>query len=373
SGLAMGVVGILQTLPDLLFGLPAGAFADRWDRRRMMLFADLGRAALTALIPLSVIVGWDTMTVILLVTAPIHLLRVIFMAAFTAAVPALAGREHLGQANGIVESVYSFSFIVGPAIAGILSGLIGPAPTLAIDALSFLGSAGALFLVRRTLQAPSTGPRETHLLQEIRDGIAFIWQEQTLRMVVAYWGAVSVVTAPLVSAVIFFLTADRSQDAGIVGTVVSAYGLGYLAGAVLGGRFARGRLGLFMIGGNLAFAASLVLFAWATSLPLWLVGSFLTGASGALVLVSYVTLRAAIPPDALLGRVGSTARTISIGLSPIGMLVGGLLLDRIGGSRTVLVIAAIIVAVTALSALSRTLRAAAAPPRAPSPGLADGG
>ena len=92
SGLAMGIVGILGTLPDLLLGLPAGALADRWDRRKMMLSADIGRAALTAAIPASVLFGWPTMTVVLLVTFPINCLRVLWLAAYTAAVPGLVGR-----------------------------------------------------------------------------------------------------------------------------------------------------------------------------------------------------------------------------------------------------------------------------------------
>jgi len=75
----MGVVGVLQMLPDFVFGLLAGAFADRWDRRRMMLYSDIGRAILTALIPLSIPLGIPTMGVILLVTMPISTLRVTFV------------------------------------------------------------------------------------------------------------------------------------------------------------------------------------------------------------------------------------------------------------------------------------------------------
>ena len=360
SGVAMGVVAILQTLPDLFFGLPAGALADRWDRRRMMLFADLGRAVLMALIPLSVLLGWDTLTVILIVTAPIHLLRVLFMAAFTAAVPALAGRPRMAEANGIIEAVYSLSFVVGPALAGVLVGLIGPAQTLALDAVSFLLSAGALFLVRRPLQATSGRPRETHLVQEIREGVGFIWRERTLRIVVAFWGAVSVVSAPIVASVIFLLTVDRGQPGEIVGTILSVFGGGYFVGAVVVAKLAPVRLGLAMLAGNFAMAASLVLFALADGVLLWFLAAALVGTASSVALVSYVTLRAAIPPDELLGRVGSTARTISIGLAPLGLFAGGVLLDAIGGSATVLVIAGAVLAVTALFVTSGTLRAASA-------------
>ena len=156
SGVAMGLVGALQTIPDLVLGLPAGAIADRWDRRKLMLWADAGRALLTALIPIAVLAGWNTMAVILLVTAPINALRVLFMAGFSSSVPSLVGRSQVARANGTIEAIFSLSFIAGPALAGILVGTIGAGPTLAIDAVSFAVSAASLSLVRRPLQAART-------------------------------------------------------------------------------------------------------------------------------------------------------------------------------------------------------------------------
>ena len=128
SGLAMGVVGALQTLPDLVFGMVAGATADRSDRKRMMFLADLGRAGLTALIPLSVALGGPTMAVILIVAAPTSVLRSFFLAGYTASVPTLVGRSQVGQANSYFEAIYSIGYILGPAIAGILAATIGPGP-----------------------------------------------------------------------------------------------------------------------------------------------------------------------------------------------------------------------------------------------------
>jgi len=266
----MGLVGVLQTVPDLLFGLPAGALADRYDRRRMMLAADLGRAALTALIPLSFVVGWDTMTVILIVTAPINLLRVVFMAGFTGALPSLARRDQVGQANSLAEAVFSFSFIIGPAVAGLLVGVIGAAATIAIDAASFGASAVAMLLISRPLQGERTGERR-HLVHEIAEGVRFIWREQTLRMVISFWSVVSIISAPLVPSVIFYLTVDRGQPSQMVGLVVSGYGVGFLIGALLAGRMSRGPLGRLMLSANLASYAALAAFALSEAVPLWLV------------------------------------------------------------------------------------------------------
>ena len=137
SGFAMGVVGAIQTLPDLFFGMIAGAIADRSDRKRMMFLADLVRAGLTAMIPLSVALGGPTMVVIVVVTAPMAVCRSFFLAGYTASVPALVGRSQIGRANSYFEVIFSMGFIIGPAVAGLLAASIGPGPTLAIDAVSF--------------------------------------------------------------------------------------------------------------------------------------------------------------------------------------------------------------------------------------------
>jgi MFS family permease len=362
SGVAMGIVGVLTTLPDLFLGLPAGAYADRWDRRRMMLYADLGRAALTALIPISAMVaGIDTMAVILLVTAPINAFRVVFMAAFTAAVPNLVERDEIGRANGVIEGLLSLSFILGPAIAGALVSIIGAPATLAIDALSFLLSAAALALIRRPLRAArDRSAPPTRIVSDIAEGVRYIVGQRTLRIAITFWGLVGVVLAPLVPAVIFFLAVDRGQPEGVVGAVISGYGVGYFVGSILAGRLSHGPLGRLMLLGNAGSGAVLIGFALAASPLGWFLAAAGTGLAGALVLISYITLRATIPPNELLGRVGSTARTISIGAQPVGVFAGGLLLDTVGGQMTILLISAGVLLLTGAFALSRSLRDAVA-------------
>ncbi|CAN5719891.1 hypothetical protein BH18CHL1_BH18CHL1_09310 [soil metagenome] len=314
--------------------------------------------------PLALVPGLDTVAVIILVTAPINALRVLFMAAFTGAVPNLVERQQIARANGMIEGILSLSFIVGPAAAGILVGVIGPAATLAIDAVSFLFSAGALFLVRRPLQAErqADGPRPS-IATDIAEGVRFILGERTLRAIISFWSLSSVVLAPLV-AVIFYLTVDRQRPPEVVGVVLSGYGMGFFLGAILAGRVAHLPPGVVMILGNLGTAAALVLFVVGGSGVFEVLGAVGAGLAGAPVLIAYITLRATIPPDALLGRVGSTARTMSLGLQPVGLFAGGVMLDTIGGGPTVLLVAALLARLTTLFALSGTVRQAAVlPPR----------
>lgn len=337
SGFAMGIVGAIQTLPDLVLGMVAGAIADRSDRKRMMFLADLGRAGLTALIPLSVMLGGPTMAVILLVAAPMSILRSFFLAGYTASVPALVGRSQIGRANSLFEAIYSMGYIVGPVIAGVLAATIGPGPTLVIDAASFALSALGLAFVRRDLRAPVDRPRQ-RLGTEIREGVDFIIGSPTLRSAILFWGATSILTAPLVTALAVYITRDLGYPPSVLGLILAAYGVGTVTGSLVSARrIGRGRVAEVLIGGNLVMGCSLIAVSLSAQVPVLLAVALVSGIVQSMVLIMYITLRTAYSPDELLGRIGGTARTISLGLQPIGLLIGGALIDATSGSTTIAV------------------------------------
>ena len=360
SGFAMGVVGVLTTLPDLIVGLPAGAYADRWDRRRMMFWADLGRFFLTALVPISVAMGGPTLGVILAVTFPMNVLRVLWLAAYTAAVPGLVGRAEVPRANAIFEAVFNVGWIVGPAIAGFLAATIGPGPTIAIDAVTFLVSAGAMLLVRRPLRAAGR-TIETHILADIREGIAFVVRQPTLRACIALWTTTSVISTGLTTAAIYYVTIDRGLGSQVVGFVLSGFALGALAGSVVAARLAFRATGPVMLVGAVIFGACVVLIASGVPVPVMVVVSFAAGAVNSNILVAYITMRTLLSPDAMLGRVGATARTVSVGLTPIGALATGVLLDSIGGAETLAIMGVALALAGVAFALVRPVRTARIP------------
>jgi len=366
SGLAMGIVGVLSTLPDLVLGLPAGAYADRWDRRRMMFVADLGRAVLTAVIPVSVWLGGPTLALIFLVTFPMNALRVVWLAAFTAAVPGLVGRGQIARANAVFEAFFNVGWIVGPALAGLLAVAIGPGPTIAIDAITFAVSAATLLLVRRPLK-PGARSEPTHLLADIREGIAYVAGQPTLRAVIALWTTTSVIYAGLTSGLIFYVTIDRGLGADVVGLVLSAFAVGSLGGSLVAARMAFRAVGPVMLVGSVVMGVTLVIVALDMPVPVLMAASFVAGTLNANVLVSYLTLRTQLSPDALLGRVGATARTLSVGLMPIGALVAGILLDAIGGTTTLALMGAASIAAGLGFALLPNVRHARIPRRSPTP------
>jgi predicted MFS family arabinose efflux permease len=364
SGLMMGIVGALEMLPDLLFGMVAGALADRSDRRRMMFLADLGRAGLTALIPISVLLGGPTLAVILIVTAPMSVLRSFFLAGYTASVPVLVGRSQLARANSIFEAIYSFGFIIGPAIAGILAATIGPGLTLAIDAASFALSSLVLAFMRRDLRAP-TDRQPASLAADIREGIDYIVRHPLLRSMILFWGLVSITTAPLVTALAVHVTRDLGYEETILGLVLTAYGIGTVIGALIAARVSRRPVGPLLLGGTFLTGVLLFAISRTSQVPVLLGVAVIAGIAQSVVLVTYLTARSNHTPDALLGRVGSTARTISLGLQPIGMLAGGLLVDLSSGSTTIAVMGIGLIVLTLAFVPVRALRRATVMPATP--------
>jgi MFS transporter, ENTS family, enterobactin (siderophore) exporter len=362
SGLAMGVVGVLQAIPDLIFGMVAGVFADRNDRRRMMLLADLGRAGLTALIPLSFVFGVSTIAVVFLVAAPMTILRSFFMAAYTSSLPNLVGRPQLGRANSIFEVIYSFGYIIGPGIAGLLVATIGAAETIAIDAASYALSAVALFFIRRPLTLVRDHP-PLELLREIREGAAFVFGHRPLRDAVAFWGVVTAISAGTVPALAYFVIKEETLDAAALGLILGAYGLGSFGGAVVTTRLRLHRAGRLMLVGNAVRGIALIALVATGTLPAMMVAAVAFGFVESLVLITYITLRAASSPDELLGRVGGTSRTVSLGLSSIGFVVAGLLIDAVGGEVTLAAIGLAMLAMSGLFVWSRPLRQADAQTR----------
>jgi MFS transporter, ENTS family, enterobactin (siderophore) exporter len=357
SGVAMGVVGALQTLPDLVFGLVAGAIADRGDQKRMMVLANVGRGVLTALIPISVVLSGPTMAVILLIAAPLSTLRALFLAAYTAAVPALVGRAKLAQANSYFEVVYSTMFILGPAATGLLVTAIGPGRTLAVDAVSFVLAGAGIAMIRRPLRAPEMR-RHTHIAGEIREGILFIARHPVLRASILFWSLTSVVSAGIVVALTVRITRDLDLPAAALGLVLAAFGMGTVLGALWASRIRRGRAWPQLLGGNLVRGLALLGVAWLASIELVGAAALIAGVASSLILIPYITMRAAYSPDELLGRVGSTARSLSLGLQPLGMLATGALIDLSNAATALAAMGLMLVMLSLLFLPSRAMRAA---------------
>ena len=337
SGLAMGIVGAISTGADFVMGTIAGAIADRGDRKRMMFLADLGRAVFTALIPLTAILHGPTMAVIVIAAAPLAVLRAFFRAGYLASMPNLVGRSQLARGNGILETAFSASFIIGPALAGFLVTVIGPAETLAVDAASFAISSLGLFLIRRDLKAPADRP-PSRMVVDMRVGIEYVAHHSVLRTVILLFAATSAVLAPVGAAMTFRIVRDLGQSPAAFGLTLTGLGVGTLVGALFAARLGHGtNVARVLVVAVLVIGIPLIAAALIGSLAAIIVLTALSGGGEAALVVVYISVRAANSPDELVGRIASTARVISLGLMPVGNLVGGALIDTIGGTGTLAV------------------------------------
>lgn len=355
SGAWMGVVGALQFLPDLLFSLVAGVLADRVDRRRLVVIADIGRAALTMLVPIAHWTDLPTLGVLVAVTFPVNVLRVLSDAGLSSALPQLAGRENLARANSFMEATLSVPYIVGPGIAGALVAWIGAPSTLAIDAATFALSAASFLAVHRALRAerpaqmPSWG-------SDLREGVGFIRRHALVRTVIGFWVLTALVTTPLIATLSYYITIDRERGAEVFGFVGSAWSVGYLGGSLIAGRLPNRQLGVRLVGAGAAIGLLVVAIATARTTIVYYPAAALIGASLAVVVVTGSTLRASLTPEPLLGRVGSTSRTLSLGLQPVALLGAGALVQLSNGRVALIVLGAAAVVGSLLFAPLRRFR-----------------
>jgi predicted MFS family arabinose efflux permease len=360
SGLVMGIVGAVQALADFAFALPAGSVADRRDRKQLLVIADLGRAILTALIPVSVFLDGPTLAVVILVAGPMSILRSVFRAAYVAATPALVGRSNLARATAIFEVVFSTGYIVGPALAGILATTIGPGPTLAIDALSYAVSVIGLLLVTRPLRPPADRP-PSRIVDDIREGIAYVARDPVLRPLVLVVAVATAVYGPFVTVLTFRIVQDLGLPEAALGVALTALGVGGVVGSVLATRSPRlagsGAMVLVSIAG---IGASLLALAAFDAVPLLVVAAAAVGVSETWLGVALVSLRTAASPDVLLGRIASVSRVASLGLQPIGAVVIGLTVDLTSGTAATAVMGIALCLVALAFVPARALRSASA-------------
>jgi predicted MFS family arabinose efflux permease len=170
--------------------------------------------------------------------------------------------------------------------------------------------------------------------------------------------------APFVTALAVHVTRDLGDEASILGLILVGFGVGTVGGSLFAGhQMRRGRVAVILVGWNLVMAVGLVAMAATEAIPIQVAAAVVTGFAQSMVLVTYLTLRTQYSPDDLLGRVGMTSRMISLGLQPIGLLVGGALIDLTSGSATIAVIGIAVAGVSLVFAPLPSLRRASLAPR----------
>jgi hypothetical protein len=312
----------------VVFGLPAGALADRLPYRRVLVSTDLAR--LVVLLALAATIRWldGGVAALLLAAVALGMVRVVHDAAANASVPLVVADEHLVAANGRMQASEAISTAIGPALAGALIAAGGTTLAFGVDAASFALSGTTLASVRRLDDAPP--PTETiGFRAEIGDGVRRLWADAPMRRIVALLAAMNVLAVAVEAQ--FIPYAREVLDIGALG--VGAYfalgGSVAVATSLLAGR-SSSALGSAVALGVGVFAAGVLvagLFPSFATVALAYIGA---GFGSALVVTHATTFRQRRFPVRLQGRISMAVRAMILAPMPIGFVAGGWLAEEQG-------------------------------------------
>lgn len=373
SALQTALLATLEVLPYFAFGLFAGALADRVDRRRLMVGANLVQAALIGSIPAAAELGALSITQVYAVALLSMTAFVWFDAANFGALPALVGRGQVLAANSAIWSASTVIGIVAPALGGALAALIGAANAVALNAATFLISAALLARIARPFSAEQPGAAEgavvPRILADIREGLVFLWQHRLIRTLTLVgfgnsFSAGAVLGLLVVYGVQALGLATGDARVGLLYTATAVGGLGAsLLLPLLTRRLSVGRITLI---GLAAHLATLIAVALA---PTFAAGLALIGVwqlCNTLIIINGIALRQQATPDHLQARVNITARMVSWGGQPFGAAAGGAIAEVLD-VRAALLIVALGVGLSTLYGWFSPLRDEAPPASAPLP------
>jgi MFS family permease len=347
-----GIVGFANTIPVLLFYLPAGVMVDRHDRRLVMVASSAVGAIALGSLPVALALGHLAFAQIVAVAFVEGSVTAIFSLTEQGALPLVVDPSQVPEALARNEARRTGATLVGPPLGGVLFGIARPLPFL-FDALSYLLSAVSLMFLRTPLQEPRD-TRPLRLFADIAEGVRALWALTFVRATALAVAAANLIWGG-VDVVLIVRAREHGASAASIGVLFALMGVGGLLGSLvapaIGRRFA---IPIIVIGAFWVEAA--LVGAFALTYDPYVLGVlaalavFPAPAWNAVVVGARLTLT----PDRLRGRVNSVARLVSGSMVPLGALAGGLLAAALGTTSTFWIFAAwqALVAAAALSARS---------------------
>ena len=338
-----GLLGTIEFLPFILLSLPAGVWVDRLRRRPILIAGDLIRAAALLSIPVAFALNGLTIWQLYIVGFVNGCATVFFDVAYQSYLPSLVDRNQIIEGNSKLETSRSAAQIMGPGVSGVLIGVFKAPFAIVLDAFSFLVSALFLFAIRRHEPAPEQvlneqGERPS-MRSEIAEGLRYVGRQPLLRSIAATTGTSNFFSNIIFSILILYLVRELSFSPELLGVTFSVGSVGFLLGALLANRVAaRFGVGPTIVGSALVFGPAALLTALAPrelAVPFVAATVFLGGLGGAIYNINQVSLRQAITPERMQGRMNATMRFIVWGTIPLGSILGGFLGGAIGLHETI--------------------------------------
>jgi MFS family permease len=338
-----GLLATIEFLPFILLSLPAGVWVDRLRRRPILIAGDLIRAAALTSIPVAFALNSLTIWQLYVVGFINGCATVFFDVAYQSYLPSLVERDQIVDGNSKLETSRSAAQITGPGVAGVLIGAFSAPFAIVLDALSFVVSALFMFAIRRHEAAPEPRLNEqgerASMRSEIAEGLRYVGRHPLLRNIAATTGLSNFFSNVVFSILILYLVRQLSFTPELLGLAFSVGSVGFLVGALTANRVAaRFGVGPTIVGSALTFGPGALLIAIAPpnlAVPLVAASVFIAGLGGAIYNINQVSLRQAITPERMQGRMNATMRFIVWGTIPIGSTIGGFLGGVIGLHETI--------------------------------------
>jgi MFS family permease len=343
SAINLALTMAASMLPYLLFGLVIGAWVDRLDRKKMMVIVDVGMALVIGSIPLMAAVGHLSVLWIYGVTFVNQTLFIFFSSGEFAAIPSLVGKDDLVTANGRIQASYVAATVIGPLLAGVLTAFIAIPSLLLFDAASYLVSATALLLVRVSFNAGGEERKPSTIRQDVVEGLRYVLSHPVLRNISAMMALVNFVSTTTGAQLVLYAKERLHATNSEIGLMFSVAGAGAVVFSLGAGRlrkrwsFSVVALSSLAISGALTFFFALVPWFW-VALPIW----GLEAGVASLFNIQTGSLRQAIVPNHLLGRVMSIAGVLAWSAIPLGALLGGIAIQRTGNPELVYAVIGVI-------------------------------
>ena len=349
-----GLMGAVRALPYLFFSLPAGALVDRWDRKRVMIICDTGRAIAMGSILVALALNHLSLAQLYVVSAVEGSLFVFFNIAEVACLPRVVSKEQLPAATAQNAATDGTAALVGPALGGALFGLHALLPFVA-DAVSYAVSVVTLFFIPARFQGERKAESRRSLRKEIGEGLTWLWQQPLIRFIAVLTGVTNI---PGLVLIIIVVAQDQMHASSlVVGLIFTIGGIGGIIGAAIAPWVQkRARFATVIISMMWLWTLLFPLYALAPN-PVWLgivvATAFVSSPVYNVVQMSY---RLALIPDELQGRVNSVFRLIAFAGQPIGLAVTGFLLEAFNPLVTVLAFMALQAFVSILATINPHVR-----------------
>ncbi len=325
----MGLLATFEFAAFLVIGLPAGAWVDRWHKQRVLVANDLVRACALATLPLAWLLDLLTLGQMFLVALVVGACTVFFDVAYQSYLPDIVESHQISEGNAKLQASQSVAMMGGPALAGGAIKLVGAPLTIALDALSFVGSAYFINRIRHVDTPPPRADRRP-LVTEIREGLTFVLRHPLLWRITACTSLGNFFSSMTGALLVLFALRELGLDEGRLGLALGVGAVGGLLGALSAPRLTA------LVGEGRIIPLSALLWVPATALtalagitvpamPALTASSFLVSFAVVLYNVTQVSFRQRLCPKPLLGRMNASIRFIVWGSMPVGSFLGGVL------------------------------------------------